>query len=82
MYGEACDFFSIVPKNLENINDINNYKTEDLLNDGNRAETSSGKKTLIEKARQGLDNIRSQPWSGAAADILQVSGQHLHIKYK
>ena len=69
MYGETCEFFSIVPKNLENINDLNDHKTEDLVN-GN----SSEKKTLIEKARQGLDNIRSQPWSGAAADILQVSG--------
>lgn len=73
MDGEACNFFSIEPKNLENINDLNDYKTEDLLN-GNQIESSSGKKTLIEKARQGLDNIRSQPWSGAAADILQVSG--------
>ena len=79
MYGETCEFFSIVPKNLESIKDLNNYKTEDLLN--GQAENSSGKKTLIEKARHGLDNIRSQPWSGAAADILQVSGQHLHIKY-
>ena len=73
MYGKSSDFFSIVPKNLENINDLNDIKTEDILN-GNQVVYSSGKKTLIEKARQGLDNIRSQPWSGAAADILQVSG--------
>ena len=73
MYEKYSDFFSIVPKNLENINDLNDIKTEDILN-GNQVVYSSGKKTLIEKARQGLDNIRSQPWSGAAADILQVSG--------
>lgn len=73
MYGKSSDFFSIVPKNLEKINDLNDIKTEDILN-GNQVVYSSGKKTLIEKARQGLDNIRSQPWSGAAADILQVSG--------
>ena len=79
MYGKSSDFFSIVPKNLENINDINDIKTEDFLN-GNQDAYSSGKKTFIEKARQGLDNIRSQPWSGAAADILQVSGQYLQIK--
>ena len=73
MYGKSSDFFSIVPKNLENINDLNDIKTEDFLN-GNQDAYISGKKAFIEKARQGLDNIRSQPWSGAAADILQVSG--------
>ena len=73
MYEKSSYFFSIVPKNLENINDLNDIKTEDILN-GNQVVYSSGKKTLIEKARKGLDNIRSQPWSGAAADILQVSG--------
>ena len=77
MYGEECEFLSIVPTNLENTNQFADPNTEDLLN-GNKVENSLGKtgstSTFLEKARRGLDNIRSQPWSGAAADILQVTG--------
>ena len=73
MHGEAREFFCIVPKNLENTNDLNDENTQDLLN-GNKGENSLERSTFLKKARQGLDNIRSQPWSGAAADILTVTG--------
>ena len=79
--GEAREFFSIVPNNPENTSQFADHNTEDLLN-GNKVENSLGKtgstSAFLEKARRGLDNIRSQPWSGAAADILQVTG-HPHI---
>ena len=76
MHGaEASDFFSIVPNN-ENTNEMTDQNSQDLLN-GNLVENSfgtTGRTTLLKKARRGLDNVRSQPWSGAAADILQVTG--------
>ena len=81
--GEAREFFSIVPNNQENTNQFADHNAKDLLN-GNQVENSLGKTgsgrtiAFLEKARRGLDNIRSQPWSGAAADILQVTG-HPHI---
>ena len=81
--GEAREFFSIVPNNPENTSQFADHNTEDLLN-GNKVENSIGQtgggrtSAFLQKARRGLDNIRSQPWSGAAADILQVTG-HPHI---
>ena len=74
MQGEARDFFSIVPKKIKNTNDLNDETTQDLLN-GNQVENSPRRLKFLEKARHGLDNIRRQPWSGAAADILQVTGE-------
>ena len=76
--GEAREFFSIVPNNPENTNQFADHNKEDLLN-GNKVENSLGEtgrstSAFLKKARRGLDNIRSQPWSGAAADILQVTG--------
>ena len=88
--GEAREFFSIVPNNPENTSQFADHNTEDLLN-GNKVENSIGQtgggrtSAFLQKARRGLDNIRSQPWSGAAADILQVTGfmvstsQHHHL---
>ena len=75
MHGEARDFFSIVPKYIKNTNDLNDENTKDLIN-GNQTENSTSRRSkFLEKARHGLDNIRSQPWSGAAAEILQVTGE-------
>ena len=82
MYGEECEFLGIVPTNLENTNQFADPNTEELLN-GNKVENSLGKtgstSTFLEKARRGLDNVRSQPWSGAAADILQVTGSIIGV---
>ena len=61
------ELFGIVPKYLENSENLSKENIE-------ISEDKKERKSLLERARHGLNIIRSQPWSGPVAEVLQLTG--------